>query len=308
MNLTLGAALFGSHIPQDQAFAFLDAFYAAGGRNIDTAHVYASWLENGEGASERCIGDWMRERGSRDQMFIATKGAHPDLKTGEKRINPACIQADLNESLERMQTDSIDLYFLHRDDIDLSVLEIAQWVNKWIARGVIGEWGVSNWRTDRIAEAIAACREHGLKPPIANQIGFSLAITEPTAGQAADMHYLQPDTFAWHVQAQLAVYAYSSQAHGLFAKASNFDALADFKALHKYQTPANANLFATVQAIAADLAATPLQVALATLLHAPFPCFPIIGASRIEQLEESLGAASLKLSEEHVERLLAHWR
>lgn len=117
-QLCLGASNFGATIPQADAFALMDAFVERGGNFLDMAHVYANWIPSlPRSISEKTIGAWMKARGNRRQMIIGTKGAHPDLATMHiSRLAPADIVQDLNESLQHLQTETIDLYWLHRDD------------------------------------------------------------------------------------------------------------------------------------------------------------------------------------------------
>src|SRR5215218_9277291 len=117
--ICLGAVNFGVPLSQSDSFALLDAFFDQGGNFLDTARVYSEWRPGGANASESTLGAWMRQRGRRDSMVVATKGAHPDLKAMHiPRLSQADIQADIEASLKYLQTDVIDLYWLHRDDVN----------------------------------------------------------------------------------------------------------------------------------------------------------------------------------------------
>ena len=116
--IALGSGGFGAKVANDVGFAVMDAFYTAGGNVIDTGRIYAG------GRSEQMIGDFLKSRGLRDQIFLVTKGGHPDLPTWRRRINRAELTRDLEESLSSLSTDRIDLYFLHRDDDSRPVSEI----------------------------------------------------------------------------------------------------------------------------------------------------------------------------------------
>lgn len=148
--ICLGVAEFGLGITDDESFAMLDAFATAGGNMADTAHVYAAWLPDGQGESERALGRWLRSRQPRD-FFVATKGGHPNLADMSiARLAPECIAQDLNESLERLRQDSVDLYWLHRDAPQVAVGEIMDALNEHLRQGCVRALGASNWSVARI--------------------------------------------------------------------------------------------------------------------------------------------------------------
>ena len=141
----LGVPMHGTEIRQDESFRLLDLFFELGGTFFDTAHVYASWLPTGTGASERALGNWIVSRGLRDKVVIGTKGAHPPLANmAQHRVSPTDIGSDINDSLERLQTSVIDLYWLHRDAPDVPVSEILGALNDEIGKGRIRAIGASN--------------------------------------------------------------------------------------------------------------------------------------------------------------------
>ena len=307
-RITLGAASYGTAVPESTAFNYLDVFFSNGGRRLDTAHVYASWLSDGAGASERCLGNWINSRDNRKDVCIITKGAHPDLETGEKRVTQCGIQSDLNDSLERLQTDYIDLYLLHRDDPEIAIADIAQWMHTHVQNGTIKQYGVSNWDTDRIQELHDYCSNNSLSVPTANQLGFGLARTIDGAGSHAGTRYMTADMFAWHQSHDIDVYGFSSQARGLFAKCTSYDDLIAHDKLNPYKTEKNKSVFSVLKDISIELDTTMLQVSLAALLHAPFPCFPVVSNSSMEQLVETLGAGEIALTDDQVTKLFAHWQ
>lgn len=148
------------HDSYEKAAANMDAFLAIGGNTVDTAHIYCS------GQSEEVLGRYMDERGCRDRIVILTKGAHHD-KNGP-RVNKEAIRHDLMTSLERLRTDYVELYALHRDDPNVPVGEIIEALNEHIESGRIGAIGGSNWTWQRLQEANDHAAAHGL-------IGFSFS-------------------------------------------------------------------------------------------------------------------------------------
>ena len=126
-RLALGTDYFGSTVSRDLSMQLMDHYLEAGGNVIDTAESYARWLPRGEYQSEKVIGEWLRERRTRDQIVLSTKGAHPKLGTMEvPRLSKAEIQSDLDSSLRRLGVENIDLYWLHRDSPGYPVEEILE--------------------------------------------------------------------------------------------------------------------------------------------------------------------------------------
>ena len=126
-TLALGTDYFGSTVSRDLCMELMDHYIEAGGNVIDTAESYARWLPGGEYQSEKVIGEWLRERRTRDQIVLSTKGAHPKLESMDvPRLSKAEIQADLDSSLQRLGVEHIDLYWLHRDSPGYPVEEILE--------------------------------------------------------------------------------------------------------------------------------------------------------------------------------------
>ena len=180
--LCMGSTMIGSVVDQQLSFRMLDAFLDAGGTFVDTAKVYADWLPGPRSVSEKTIGEWLRQSGKREQVVLATKGAHPELNTMHiARMSPAEIAADVDGSLQHLQTDVIDLYWLHRDDVQRPVAEILETMEGQVRAGKIRYYGCSNWRADRIAEAQAYARSRGWTGFVADQMMWSLAAVDYAA-------------------------------------------------------------------------------------------------------------------------------
>ena len=135
--LCLGTALFGSEIGRADSFALMDAFLEGGGNFLDTARNYADWLPGEKHVSEKTIGLWMRERRNRERVIVATKGAQLDAVTKAARLARADLEFDLAESLNHLRIDAIDLYWLHRDDVNRPVEEIMDTLHDQVAAGKI---------------------------------------------------------------------------------------------------------------------------------------------------------------------------
>jgi aryl-alcohol dehydrogenase-like predicted oxidoreductase len=303
-RICLGSAVFGSEISRDRTFALLDAYVGAGGNFVDTAHIYAAWLENGVGASERTIGEWLRARGVRESIVLATKGAHPPIDAREKigRCAKEQVEQDLSESLERLGLDHVDLYWLHFDEPTRPVGEIIEGLAELLRGGRIRSYGASNWATKRIEAANTYATEHGLPPFVASEPWWSLGAA--AGGPQADTPTSQDadPLRAWHVRTGLPMIPYSSQANGYFGAENAAWAEAGFSGAapraERFDSPANRRRLGRAMGLAEQKGVTANQIALGYLLSQPFPAFPIIGTGNLEHLHEAMGAIGLRLTEE----------
>lgn len=300
--LCLGGVPLGSALDSSTSFALLDAFIAFGGNLIDTAKVYADWLPGERSASEKTIGRWLRQRRNRAQVIVATKGAHPELSSMHKpRVTPQWIVADLEQSLRNLQTDFIDLYWLHRDDPTRPVEEIIDILHAQAAAGKIRAFGCSNWRAARIAAAQSYARSRGWPGFVANQMLWSLAAVDAQTLPDPTMVSMEDSLHSLHRQTQLAAIPYASQANGYFQRLATgaLDAMpAGSRRL--YDTPANRARYARIQQLAADSGLTVTAIVLGYLRSQPFATIPIIGCRTLAQLEDSCRAADVVLSAEQI--------
>jgi len=294
----LGTIGWGTKIVGDNLDRLYDAFRTGGGNFFDSAHVYSFWLPNGAGASERALGEIVRRRGDRDRAILATKGGHPHMAGGydrpDRHLAPEVIARDIAESLDRLAVDAIDLYFLHRDDPRVPVGEIIDLLNDRIASGHICQIGASNWTTARIEAANAYAKAKGRRGFIANQAKFSLAIPKPSRDPTVPL--FDAREIEWHARTGLPVCAYTSTASGFFATNG-------VKGAGGLEWPRSQARLRVANRLAAELGATPNQIALAWLLHRKFPVFPILGTMSVEHLADALGAGAISLSEDHMRSL-----
>jgi len=302
-----GTGHFGSKLRGMDLDALINAYRDDGGNFFDTAHCYAFWVPEGAGCSERAVADYIRRNGKGD-LIVATKGGHPGAtgyRTVEHWLSPERIAADIDDSLGRLECETIDFYWLHRDETALPVSEIVEALNREVKRGRIRHLGASNWRPARIEEANAYAAKHRLAGFVASQPEWSLAKkTKPnpdaksdTLGGRANLFLEEPDV-AWHRKSKVAVIPYTSTAAGYFASAGE-------RGQGSFDNPVSRKRLEITQKIARELGATPGQVALAWLLHQDFKVFPIIGTHSIEHLRENTAATKLKLTPEQVRSLAA---
>ena len=298
--ICLGSSNFGNGIAPADAYALLDAYVACGGNFIDTAAVYANWLPGEKNSSEKTIGRWLQKSGQRARMVIATKGAHPDLAAMHiARMSPAEIVDDLEPSLKNLQTDWLDLYWLHRDDTARPVAEILDTLHSQVVAGKIRYFGCSNWRVDRIATAQTYAAQQGITGFVGNQMRWSLAEIDPVAVGDPTTVAMDRETYAFHRRTGLAAIPYSSQAGGYFQK------LAEGREIRpgqqkSYGTAGNRSRAERLQILAQETGYSISQLVLAYLTSQPFATIPIVGCRTVAQVEDSMRAGDVRLTHEQV--------
>jgi aryl-alcohol dehydrogenase-like predicted oxidoreductase len=307
-SICLGTGSFGAELPREESLRVLDAFYEAGGNFLDSAHIYAAWIDGAWGAPERTIGEWIRAHGLRNKIVLSTKGGHPPLgRMNQKRLSRDAIENDLNESLERLGTTTIDLYWLHRDDPSRPVQEIVETMAGFVKDGRIRTYGASNWGTDRIEAATRYAEAHALPPFVASQPGWALADRTFPPPPDADMRYMDGRARQWHCKTGLPAVCYSAQANGYFGEANTWWARGGFQddppAGKIYDSPESRRRLLAAVKLAKEKGCTANQVALAYLLHQPFRVFPIIGTGKPEHAKEAMGAPAVSLSRTELEEL-----
>ncbi|MEK3735457.1 MULTISPECIES: aldo/keto reductase [Paenibacillus] len=278
------------HDNYEKAAANLDAFLAIGGNSIDTAHIYCG------GQSEEVIGRYMEERGNRDQLVILTKGAHHDQNG--PRVNPKAIQQDILTSFERLRTDFIDLYALHRDDPSVPAGEIVEALNTYIKSGQVGAIGVSNWTWQRIQEANTYAAEHQL-------VGFTfsspnLSLAKPNEPFWTGCVSADQETCDWHEAEQFPLLSWSSQARGFFTGRFTPEVRDNADLVRVFYNDDNWERLERAKQLAKDKGVTPIQIALAYVLNQPFPTCALIGAQTPEELRSCEEGAQIELTREEL--------
>ena len=305
-RICLGTATFGTDISKADSFRVLDTFVDAGGNFLDTAHIYAAWIENGWGVSERTVGEWLRAHGARDAIVLSTKGGHPPLDNlSEGRCSKADLEQDLCESLQRLGVDCVDVYWLHRDDPARSVGEIVESLAGFVRDGRIRSYGGSNWTIARFEEVNTYAAEHGLPPFVGSQPGWALADRSPECPALEGMMFLDDREREWHAKTGFPMVAYSATANGYFSAENVSWAKSGFAGEptkgKSYDSPAGRRRLCKAMELGKEKGCSTNQVALAYLSAQPFPVFPIIGTSNPDHAREAMSAASIKLTD--VERL-----
>lgn len=291
-----GTNMLGSAIDQDRANAILDRFVELGGNFLDTARGYGDWVPGiPAGASERAIGAWMKSRGNRADVIVATKGGMFDLRAGDyrMRVNPQDIAKDLDESLEHLGTGTIDLYFLHMDDSGVPVSELIDALAEHQAAGRIRHYAASNWAAERIVEANAYARSAGKPGFVASETFWGLA--KPDVGAAAQQgyqHYYEGEYEALHET--MPIIAYGATSGGYFAMKEKGE-VSDMLAA-RYGNPDNDRRLATARELADKHGVSVNEIVLAYLTNQPNQTIPVFGGSSPERIEEGVKAAKVGLS------------
>lgn len=297
--LCLGSMQFGWTADEGTSFAVMDAFAEAGGNFIDTADIYSRWVEGNEGGeSETVIGRWLRSKGNRRQMIIATKvrgqmGPGPnDEGLSRRHILDAC-----EASLRRLQTDTIDLYQAHYFDADAPIDESLEALDRLVQQGKVRYIGCSNYPAWRLMEALWTSDKHGLVRYDSFQPHYNLVHRAEFEQELADVCR----TFG------IGIIPYSPLAGGFltgkYSSERPTDSVRSASVRQRYFNDAGWRVLKAVEAVAAELGATPAAVSLAWLLAQPGVTAPIIGANSVEQLKGSLNALKVELTADQMEAL-----
>ena len=283
----------------DRVAELIEAYLAVGGNCIDTAHIY------GIGESEKALGRWLEQSGQRDDIALITKGCHPHVdeagQFGPSRVTPAAIHSDLSESLERLETDHVDLYLLHRDDETVPPGPLLEALNEEKASGRIAAFGASNWTVERIALANEYADEHGLTGFAASSPGLSLP--RPVEMQFPGTLFADDDTRRWHADTQLPVIAWTSMGAGFASGRFQPDDTAVDESTRTFFSEDNFERMRRAEEVAESRNASALEVALAFVLGQEFPVVALVGPSRVENLDGTLGALDIDLSPDEMRYL-----
>jgi predicted dehydrogenase/aryl-alcohol dehydrogenase-like predicted oxidoreductase len=271
------------------ASVMFDDYAERGGNAFDTAWIY------GGGAQERLLGEWMRSRGVRDEVAVIVKGAHTPC------CDPANLGIQLGQSLERLGTDHADLYLMHRDNAAVPAAEFVDALEEHRRAGRVRAWGFSNWSIARVEEARRHAERRGVAGPAALSNNLSLArMVDPVWAGALSVS--DAESREWLRRTQTPLLAWSSQARGFFARGNPRDR-SDAEMARCWYREDNFERLARVRELARRRKVPPIDVALAWVLHQPFPTFALIGPRTLEETRVSFGALAVSLSPDEVRRL-----
>lgn len=296
-RLVLGGNVFGFTVAGEQAFRILDRFVEAGGTMVDTADVYSAWVPGHEGGeSETLLGEWLRRRGRRDDVLIATKvGMLPG--EGGEGLKPARIEAAIDASLKRLGTDYVDLYYAHQDDKDTPLEDSLAAFDRLVKAGKVRAIGASNYSAERLREALDVSRRNGLARYTVLQNELNLMNRDRFGPALEDLC----------VAENIGVLPYYGLASGFltgkYRSTADKDKSVRGDRMGAYLNPRGLAVLDVLDAIARETGATQAQIALAWVAAQPAVTAPIASATSLEQLEDLLGCLTLDLTPEQLDRL-----
>ena len=305
-KMSLGTMYFGWKTPDEEGMLRMTEYAEAGGNFIDTANVYSRRLapdkdfygkdfkEYREGVSEKLIGRWLKEKGSRHDFVIASKVGfrYPGIELG---TSPKQIREECEKSLLRLGTDYIDLYYLHMDDENTTLEDSLYTLTELKKEGKIRYVGLSNFKTERIIEADEICKKEGFEMPICVQQRYTYLKPRLDAdfGRQASA---DEKLFDYAKKTGLSLIAYSPLLSGYYVDRTK-------KIPEQYLREDVDERISKLHSAAKKLAVTPTQLVYAWLLNHSPQILPIVAASNTEQFKEALKAFETKLSKDVMNEL-----
>lgn len=312
-NLCLGTAPFGEKVSREEAFEILDAYVRGGGNFLDTANVYCKWVPGAGNCSERILGEWLKSRGAFKEVVIATKGGHYpfDVPGRPSRVNEKEVRKDLEESLKTLGLDTIDFYWMHRDDETKPVGEIVDFLEKFKKEGKIRYYGFSNYKTYRAEQARSYLRAKGLQGPYAVSNQWSMACVNPGKNTNPDptMEEFTREEYEWHLETQIPAIPFSSTAMGFFEKIKRAGVTSENGRLvcegnreavgaslwDAYYNEENLKKYEVLLKLREETGHSLQALSLAYLISQPFQVFPVGAVRNREQLESFLEAGDMEM-------------
>ena len=286
--LCLGGNVFGYSADKDNSEAVLSFYADNGGNFIDTADMYSQWAPGHIGGeSETIIGDWMAKRGNRQKMIIATKVSKLDTRPGLKATN---IKAACDESLKRLKSDYIDLYYAHQDDLDTPIEESLGAFDELIKAGKVRYIAASNFTPERLQESLDISKANGLSSYIASQDQYNLLDREYEKG-------LMP-TIEKNNLSQIPFYGLARGfLTGKYRPGVSVESVRASGVASNYANERGWNLLSKLDQIAKDKKTTVAAISLAWLRAQPTVATPIASATKLEQIKEIMPIVELSSQE-----------
>ena len=295
--LALGGNVFGWTIDEPASFQVLDAFVAAGFDFVDTADMYSTWKSGNKGGeSETILGNWMKMRGNRKKVLIASK-VGMDMGAGKKGLSKNYILQAAEASLRRLQTDYIDLYQAHTDDVSVPLQGTLEAFGQLVKQGKVRAIGASNYTGPRLTEALHVSKKHGLPRYESLQPLYNLY-------DRADYEVtLEPVCR----ENGIGVIPYYSLASGFltgkYRSEADLAKSARGAGIKKYLNPRGLRILEALDQVAKKYNSVPTKISLAWLLTRPTITAPIASATSVTQLQELLDATNLQLDRQSIELL-----
>ncbi len=302
----LGCMYFGWREERGQSWERLDQYVAAGGNFLDTANIYSGHSLKDkdyfgkdidlyvDGASERLLGEWMKQRQNRHELILASKVGFPYPRvpygTGASRIKSEC-----DKSLLRLGTDYLDLYYLHTDDIDTPMEESLGALDELVKEGKVRQIGASNFSAWRLERALQISRHNGWAEYCCIQQRYTYL--RPKSGwDFGGQKSVNDDLLDYVKDSGLTLLAYSPLLRGAYVDPAK-------PLMAQYVGPDSDSRLQALTEIASEVGATKNQLVYYYLLHTAPPAIPLVASSSAGQFDEALGTLSLSLSTEQMARL-----
>lgn len=299
----LGCMLFGTSVEKETSYKLLDKYVEYGGNFLDTSNNYAFWVEGGKGGeSETLLGQWMRERDNRKDIFLATKvGANPvdfekindDFIGAVEGLSRDSIINGVNESLKRLQTNYIDLLYIHIDYRAVPLEETLGALNELISEGKVRHIGCSNLKSWRIQEAKDICKKNGWIQFSAIQQSYTYL--NPRPGTDFWVNEYVDDSLLDYVNfyKDISILAYSPLMSGYYTREEKRN---NYWRKEAYENAGNETRLAALSKVAKKYNTNENQIVLAWMLQKEVKALPIIAASKIEHLVENMESEEIELS------------
>lgn len=295
--LCLGVLNFGSRDDARTSYALLDQYIDAGGSFLDSANIYSHWVEGCKGGeSDALLGRWMRERGNRGDLFIASKVGfeYPGVQRG---LRAAQIEAECEKSLRRLGVETIDLYYAHVDDRATPLEETMSAFDRLVRAGKVRYIGASNYLAWRLEQAHWVSKTNDLTTFCCLQQRFTYLRPNPNARFGSQQ--VAGDAVRDYVRARrhdFTLLAYSALLGGTYTRE-------DRPLPEEYRSADSEVRLRALREVAGETGATPNQIVLAWMLHSDPPVLPLIAVSTSEQLVENLAVLDIRLSDDQMRRL-----
>jgi aryl-alcohol dehydrogenase-like predicted oxidoreductase len=295
--ITFGCNVFGWTADEATSFKLLDAWLDAGFNFLDTADVYSRWHPgNSGGESETIIGKWMKSRGNRNKIILATK-LGIEMAPGKKGLSAAYMKTAVEDSLRRLQTDHIDLYQSHRDDPETPIEATLSSYAELIKEGKVREIGASNFSADRLAESLKISTAESLPRYQSIQPQYSLVERTEFEGPLEELC----------LKEKVGVIGYYSLASGFltgkYRSKADMDGRMRGARVEKYINDYGFGVITALDEVARQYEAKPGQIAVAWLIARPSVTAPIVSATNLEQLSELVEAAEIELDPESIAKI-----
>jgi aryl-alcohol dehydrogenase-like predicted oxidoreductase len=294
-RLCLGTLRFGTRNTYEESAQLMDMYVAAGGSFIDTANSYDQWCSQGKGGeSQVAIGRWLRERGNRDDIFLATKVGfgYGDVPDG---LAASTIISECENSLRQLGIDHLDLFYAHKDDPNTPLEETLGAFQKLVKDGKIRFFGASNYLAWRLADADAICRANQWPEFTCVEQRFTYLRPNP-GGDFGPQKIMDHNLKSYCDARGKTMLSYTPLLRGAYVRD-------DRPIPSPYLSSDTDARLATLKQIATETGATPNQIVLAWMMHRQPPIIPVFSASNPEQMKENLGSLEITLSSEQMSKL-----